>query len=1114
MSETRGKIGVVADKKLKDTNNKNKRPDSNSRSGLRIGFGKVGPNGQRSIREYQVNFRKFFLWFVIALMFLPAMLGFLGNLAFRQVSIPLSQAIEDIRAGKVERVQVSGQEIVLHYVPESVGAVPQVKTSRKEATESFAEVLQRSDIDPTSVEISVEGGRLSGADLVSIGTNVLFFVGLIAFFIWMMRMRSSADPMFGFGKSNARLFTKGKQDVRFSDVGGLKEAKQEVEEIVDFLKNPKKYQKLGARTPKGVLLVGPSGTGKTLLARAIAGEAGVPFYSMAGSEFMEMLVGVGASVTGNTPVLVKENEKTRLVEIGKLINERYQDKQSEAPIRVSGLQTLGMRRQENGFWGSKTAMRPLFGGSAWQTVEMVYRHRAKEIYEIDYLGGSLRTTGDHSVFVREHGGIRAKEVRQLNPGDLLVNLPMNTRAWDASSRRTIHTIKKHAFPTTAPRIMLDVWQDSQEEIEKYQFAVAQRGIMTQSAIAGQIGVSQMTVSHWQNQVHVPQKISKKLVKLPLPEKVAVTPALCKLLGYYVAEGRGENGPEFTFCIDEGQYVEEVADLMQEIFGLTKPVITKTPDNTIKILYRSRHLGRFFQTHGGEGAHHKHIPQWLWDLPIDYFLAFLQGYSNGDGYTTKTGKLSCSSVSQQLIRELAWLASMHGMKVGIKHEILPAGRIIKNKPLPATESWNLIIGKTSNPFIGNQSRPYQFKRCIVRRVTKKPFNDYVYDLCGVENEAFFGGEKPILLHNSRVRDLFNTAKSHAPSIIFIDEIDAIGQARGGTITGGHGEREQTLNQILVEMDGFEPTDRVVVAAASNRPDVLDSALIRPGRFDRRVVLELPDLEERKKILVLHARNKPVETDVTWDSVAKRTVGFSGADIENMLNEAAILAARRNAEKISVDDLEEAATKVKLGPERRRLQSPLERKMTAYHEAGHAIVAHFLAHTDPVHRISIVSRGMALGYTEMHPLADRVHQTKSELGEKMAAMLGGRAAEKLIFNEMTGGASSDISRVTRVARKMVVALGMSELGPIDFGPQYDTTEYGLRMFEPNNVSDKTQETVDREVKRLVDEAYELALRIVQREHKSLTDVANALMEEETLDGDRFEKLVGKPKLQVKN
>jgi cell division protease FtsH len=278
--------------------------------------------------------------------------------------------------------------------------------------------------------------------------------------------------------------------------------------------------------------------------------------------------------------------------------------------------------------------------------------------------------------------------------------------------------------------------------------------------------------------------------------------------------------------------------------------------------------------------------------------------------------------------------------------------------------------------------------------------------------------------SRVRDLFNNAKKSQPAIIFIDEIDAIGRQRGAGFMGGHDEREQTLNQILVEMDGFTPNEQLVVMAATNRPDVLDPALIRPGRFDRRVILEFPDVNGRKAILSIHAKGKPFIANVDWEKIAKRTVGFSGADIENMLNEAAILAARLGKKAIDMKDLEEAATKVKLGPEKKRLQSELDRKMTAYHEAGHALVSWFMPNMDPVHRISIVSRGMSLGHTMMEPM-DRIHETKTHLIEEIAVMLGGRAAESLVFNEVTTGASDEIAKASEVAITMVVEYGMSDL-----------------------------------------------------------------------------------------
>ncbi|KKQ37327.1 MAG: ATP-dependent zinc metalloprotease FtsH [Candidatus Woesebacteria bacterium GW2011_GWA1_37_7] len=361
--------------------------------------------------------------------------------------------------------------------------------------------------------------------------------------------------------------------------------------------------------------------------------------------------------------------------------------------------------------------------------------------------------------------------------------------------------------------------------------------------------------------------------------------------------------------------------------------------------------------------------------------------------------------------------------------------------------------------------------------------------------------------SRVRDLFATAKTSAPSIIFIDEIDAIGRQRGRGIVGGHDEREQTLNQILVEMDGFTPNDNVVVVAATNRGDLLDPALLRPGRFDRRVMLDMPDKEGREAILKIHARGKKFAKNIDWGRTADRTVGFSGADLENMLNEAAILAARENKNQIDPEDIEEAATKVKLGPAKRRLQSVEDKKITAYHEAGHAVVTHGLSKMDPVHRISIVARGMSLGHTLIPPAADRTHETKTRMLQQITAMLGGRAAEKIVFDEMTSGASNDIEKATQLARAMVVNFGMSSLGPVNLGPQYDYDEMGKQLwYEPAQVSPAMQEKVDLEVKMIMDDGYKEALSLIKKFRKKLDKVAERLLEKETLEREEFEKIVG--------
>ncbi|HWS48943.1 MAG TPA: ATP-dependent zinc metalloprotease FtsH [Candidatus Methanoperedens sp.] len=586
------------------------------------------------------------IYVILFYMVLSSLLSFLVGDNLSKVS--LSEVIEAIKNNQVEEVTVLDNEIIAQLKEGG-----KILTASKEINVSMSDILQKEGVNLGGVKFTVE--NRSGWKAFGEIVTLLLSVGLpIIFILWFFSRQSGGGAgggMFGFGKSTAKLFIKGKQNLTFKDVAGVEEAKRDLEEVVDFLKHPEKYRKMGARAPRGVLLVGPAGVGKTLLAKAVAGEANVPFYSMAGSEFMEMLVGVGAS--------------------------------------------------------------------------------------------------------------------------------------------------------------------------------------------------------------------------------------------------------------------------------------------------------------------------------------------------------------------------------------------------------------------------------------------------------------------RVRDLFGTAKKAGKAIIFIDEIDAIGRMRGG-MDGGHGEREQTLNQILVEMDGFETNTAVVVLAATNRGDLLDPALLRPGRFDRRVVLEMPDLNARENIIKIHATGKPFNKEVNWVTVARRTVGFSGADLENMLNEAAIKAARENKNEIEMVDIEEAALKVKLGSEKRRDQTNEDKLMTAYHEAGHAIV-NYAEDLDPVHRISIVSRGMALGFTLIPPKMDRVHETRSRLIKQMAMAMGGRAAEALVFNDITTGASSDISHVTNIARNMVVEWGMTDLGTVNWGPQIDTDDFGKAWMEPSKISDAMQGKVDDEIKKLVDTALKRAMELLKKNRKKLDELAKLLVEKESLDDKEFEEFM---------
>ncbi len=360
--------------------------------------------------------------------------------------------------------------------------------------------------------------------------------------------------------------------------------------------------------------------------------------------------------------------------------------------------------------------------------------------------------------------------------------------------------------------------------------------------------------------------------------------------------------------------------------------------------------------------------------------------------------------------------------------------------------------------------------------------------------------------SRVRDLFDQAKKNSPCIIFIDEIDAVGRQRGAGLGGGHDEREQTLNQLLVEMDGFAANEGVIVLAATNRPDVLDKALLRAGRFDRQIVVGMPDVKAREQILEVHSRKKRLADDVDLKTIAKNTSGFAGADLENVLNEAALLAARRNLNEISMREIEDAMVKVTMGPEKKtKVRSDKENRLVAYHEAGHAVVSHFLSTQDPVHQISIVPRGMAGGYTMYRPTEDKSFMSKTEMEENIVSLLGGRVAEALILNDISTGASNDIERATKIARSMVTQYGMSErIGTITLGQGQEEVFLGRDLAHAKEYSEETAAVIDEETKRIVDTGYNRAKQILTENIDKLHQVAGILLEKEKIEADEFEEI----------
>ncbi len=1037
-------------------------------------------------------FRQFFS--VLTIIFIVAVIWSLFGLGETTPTqdVAISQIAKEVSDGRVEQIIVEGNKVT---------AVTKDKI-RLVAFKEASEGLKDYGITGDKVTVNIKNPD-TGAVWTTLLSVLLPFLLLGGLLYFMSRQaRSGNMQAMSFGKTTARL-DEGKRRTTFKDVAGMKHVKQELVEVVDFLKNPAKFKQLGAEIPRGVLLVGPAGVGKTLLAKAVAGEAGVPFYSISASEFVEMFVGVGASVTGDTPVLIRRDGQTKLLPIAEVVDDFYQDGQENFIVPVKKLETLGIERAKTGFRGYKYNHEKFnLGGSKFVNVSGVLRHRAKEIYQIHYLGGVIETTGDHSVFVREHNYVHSKRADQLQPGDILANLPHKVRSTFVPGLGTTHKVKAHLFDQNSKNLELDIWgEESAVNIANYQYALAQKGVTSQAEVGQTIGVSQATVGQWQNDTHQPRFFSNVSVGYGLPEKVIVDEDLMRLFGYYLAEGRvTPYYLEFVFGTHEPNFHRDCIELLQKYFHL--PVrVEETETNSTRILVSSRPLVDFFRRHFGTGSHNKILPSFFWSLPKAHIHQLIEGYAAGDGYTTQDGKLSITSVNREMISQLAWLLAMHGVQCGIRQMEIPA-RVIKVKPVAASTAWNLIVGKTSNSWLGSteSKSPNQFKKPRVTKITKKPYDGYVYDLVGCENEAFYGGQKPVLLHNSRVRDLFTKAKKTAPTVIFIDELDAVGRQRGTGLGGSHDEREQTLNQILVEMDGFDTEANVIVLAATNRPDVLDPALLRPGRFDRKVVLDMPDRPERAEILAIHSKNKPLAKSVNLEEVAKSTPGLSGADLRNIANEAAILAARDSRKKIEQKDFRNSIEKVLLGPERSsHLMRENEKKIVAYHEAGHAIVGHLLADADEVHKVSIISRGMALGFTLSLPKEDNKLIPKSQFEHEIARLLGGRAAEKLIFKEVTTGAANDLDRATEIARNMVMVYGMSELGPVKLGEREEMVFLGREMGMHRVHSEKVAAKIDEEISRLIGVGWKTAVALLKKEIKVLHRMAKELLEKETLEDD---------------
>jgi len=800
------------------------------------------------------NLAKNFIFILLIFLIVSSVFALFNWSSKEEKNISLTQLVREVNQEKIKEITVSGQKLSILYQN------GERAKSRKEPEIDLHKVLANwgaSEDKLNRINIKNEPEKQGvGSWLMPLLIFGILPLVIFAIFFWMIfrQAKSGAAQAFSFTKARARLFGangKVKEKVTFKDVAGLKEAKEELKEIIDFLRSPKKYLQMGARIPRGVLLIGPPGTGKTLLARAVASQAGVPFFSISGSEFIEMFVGVGsarvrdlfstakkhqpsiifideldaigrvrgagiggghdereqtlnqilvemdgfekeattlifaASIAGDTPVLIKQNNECKLLPISQVIDPYYKNGEERIEKFVDGLEVLGFEKKTVRSHASKTDT--YFQNSAFKKVRSVYRHKANEIYLVKYDGGEIKTTGSHSLFIKDFHGIRKKLVSEMKPGDVLVDLP--------------------------------------------------------------------------------------------PEEAT--------------------------------------------------------------------------------------------------------------------------------------------------------------------TWRLEFAKTQNSLnVSDTKATDSAKKAIIREIKRISYDGYVYDFCGCENEAFFAGEKPVLASNT------------------------------------------------------------------NRPDVLDPALLRPGRFDRRVILDLPDIGDREAILKIHCRNKPLSIDVNLREVAERTPGFSGADLANLANEAAILTAKRDKRQICQEELLESIEKVLLGPERKsHILSKKEKEITAYHETGHALVSSFLPGTEPIRKVSIIARGMAAGYTLKMPSEEKKMKTKKEFLAEIATLLGGYCAEKIKFGEITTGASDDLKKATELARKLVKEYGMSSLGPISFGEKEELIFLGKEISEERNYSEEVAAEIDKEIKKFIKNGEQTALKILSKRKEMLDKMARVLIEKETIEREEFERLSDK-------
>jgi ATP-dependent metalloprotease FtsH len=1016
---------------------------------------------------------------IIIFLLLMSVYTLIASGAKAKPSESLSQVANDIKAGQITTIKVSGNDLLITYVDGSQ------KTSMKDPDDALPQTLVPYGVTPdqlSKVSMTIATDTGFAYWFATLGP-LLFSALLLGVLFWFLtrQVRGAGMQAFTFGQSKARMLDPDDTNSRvtFADVAGAKEAKEELMEIVDFLKNPKKFLDIGARIPKGILLMGAPGTGKC--------------------------------VSGDT-LLITNKGIIPIDEVPKYFTVR-------SDSTVEGLEIVSADQ--------KTVQFDSIAASHWYDLG----EQETRIVETE-LGARIEGTLEHPIVViDESGNMTFKHLGELTEGEHVVmargsdifgsytKIPNPDAAYmlGVLVGDGCLTVKDRICLTAADSEVLSQVQGTVKDLFSTEFSKTSsrpydyelRSIEVKTVLRNW-GLEET----YARNKHVPEWI-----------RIAPKPFVTAFLrGLFDTDGSVESHGAVTFSSSSKSLITEVQALLLNIGVVARVSDRKKKYNGTLQFYLTIY-GDFveqFEREIGFSIKRKKIAlakviarqrntnvnlvpgqqaliKSVWQSAVAYEprdRAFYNQslYKNAKRYITGARtpsiqglqtfivgvqSLAPATISSPEIAYLKRLASGDFFFTRISR-ITPSKTRVYDLTVPQRHNF------VANGFINHNT--------LLARAVAGEAGVPFYSISGSEFVEMFVG-----VGASRVRDLFAVAKKSAPSIIFVDEIDAVGRARGTGVGGGNDEREQTLNQILVEMDGFEPTEKVIVMAATNRPDVLDPALLRPGRFDRRVTIDLPDRKDREEILAVHSRKKPFGPDVNFPLIAERTPGFSGAELSSLMNEAAILAARENRKEITQFDLIRSIEKVMLGPERKsHLLSKKEKRITAYHEAGHALVSSVLPYADPVHKVSIISRGSAGGYTLKLPFEDKKMPSKKEFIDDIATMLGGYAAEQMIFDDVTTGPSNDLAVATNVARSMVARYGMSDaIGPAAFASD--------RAYGPESYSQELAAKIDHEVARIVEDGKKKAIEVITEHRKTLDAIAIALVEVETLEREEFEKIL---------